>query len=162
MTPRRRGLAAIGAAHAVAFALSGCAIFSPVQTDEQYIQADGVPLTITNVEFENLVVITQAKGAPGVLVGQAVNQTRDAIPVTFGILGGSDPVTVSIAPAAGDGITAIPSNVDLGPVPVIPGAMVDVEISTPASGKSIVGVPVLPPDRDGADYYEGIAPGPTP
>lgn len=139
--------------------VSGCAIFSPVQTDEQYIQADGVPLTITNIEFENLVIVAPAKNAPGVLVGQAVNQTLKPIPVTFAVAGAA-PTTITIAPAAADAITAIPSNVDLGPIPEPPGAMVELSVTTATSGTNLVLVPVLPPRPEGSEYY-GITPGPT-
>ncbi|MGB7819134.1 MAG: hypothetical protein WBL35_10440 [Ornithinibacter sp.] len=137
-------------------ALNGCAIFSPVQTDEQYIQADGVPLTTTNIEFENLVIVAPARDAGGVLVGQAVNQTRQPIQVTFAVAGAA-PTTITIAPAAADAITAIPSNVDLGPIPEPPGAMVQLSVSTAASGTSLVLVPVLPPGPQGSEY-EDITP----
>lgn len=142
---------------ALTVAFSGCAVFSPVQTSYPYVQADGVALNIEGIEFENLVVVAPSRGAPGVLTGQAVNLTAHEIDVTVVIEGGSQPATFTLAPLTGDGITATPSNVDLGPVPVIPGALVNLIVSTPAAGENNVSVPVLPPGSE-LDYYDGIHP----
>lgn len=142
---------------ALTVVLSGCAVFSPVQTSRPYVQADGVALDIDGVEFENLVVVAPSRGARGVLTGQAVNLTGRAVDVTVSLQGGTTPVTFTLAPFAGDGITRMPTNVDLGPVPVIPGALVRLTVSTSAAGDNEVEVPVLPPGPD-LDYYGGIAP----
>lgn len=77
--------------------------------------------------------------------------------MTISLPGGTAPATFTLAPLAGDGITRMPSNVDLGPVPVIPGALVRLTVSTSAGGDHEVNVPVLPPGPDLA-YYDGIAP----
>ncbi len=142
---------------AVVAILSGCSLFSPVATSYPQIQADGVPLTIEGVEFENLVVVAPSRGAGGVLTGQALNRTRQPIEVVVSIDGGSTPARFTLAPFAGDGISAMPSNVDLGPVPAPPGATVALVISTAAAGENEVTVPVLPPDTN-LEYYDGIRP----
>ena len=142
---------------ALTVVLSGCAAFSPVQTSRPYVQADGVAMDIDGVEFENLVVVAPSRGARGVLTGQAVNLTGRAVDVTVSLQGGTTPATFTLEPFAGDGITRMPTNVDLGPVPVIPGALVRLTVSTSASGGHEMNVPVLPPGPD-LDYYGGIAP----
>lgn len=65
---------------ALTVVLSGCAVFSPVQTSRPYVQADGVALTIDDVEFENLVVVAPSRGARGVLTGR--RSTSRGAPLT--------------------------------------------------------------------------------
>ncbi|MEO7421065.1 MAG: hypothetical protein ABIU87_01560 [Ornithinibacter sp.] len=135
--------------------MTGCAIFSPVQTDLPYVQADGLRLSIPGMEFRNLVVVVDKQGGEGVLVGQALNRGKTSVEATFGIEDGTTPQTITIPPTTGDGITAIPSTVDVGPVPAPPGAMVSVIVTTREAGRNVVLLPVLPPDG----VYEGIKPG---
>ncbi len=142
---------------AMVVALSGCSLFSPAATSFPQIQADGVPLTIEGVEFENLVVVAPARGARGVLTGQAVNVTGQPIEVAVSVDERGAPARFTLAPFAGDGISSMPTNVDLGPIPVIPGATVTLVVSTPEAGANEVSVPVLPPGTD-LDYYDGIRP----
>ena len=140
---------------ALTLLLSACSVFSPAQTEYPYTPGDGVALDIGGVELENLVVVTPRRGATGVLVGQAVNETPHPVEVTVALTGGGPPATISLAPREADGITSNPANVELGPVPDIPGSMVELDFSTSAAGHSTVLVPVLPPGPD-LDYYEGI------
>ena len=142
---------------AMVVTLSGCSAFSPAVTSFPLIQADGVPLTIEGVQFENLVVVAPARGERGVLTGQAVNVTGRPIEVTVSVDSGTTPARFTVVPFAGDGIASMPTNVDLGPIPVIPGATVTLVVSTPEAGASEVSVPVLPPGSD-LDYYDGIRP----
>ena len=137
--------------------LSGCSWFSPDVTSYGGSLADGVSLTIEGVEFENLVVVAAERGAQGVLTGQAVNVTRRPIEVTVSVDRERTAARFTLAPLAADGISSMPSNVDLGPIPVIPGATVTLLVSTPQAGEHEVSVPVLPPGTD-LDYYDGIRP----
>lgn len=142
---------------AMVVSLSGCSWFSPDATSFPRSQADGVPLTIEGVEFENLVVVAPARGARGVLTGQAVNVTGRPIEVAVSVDMGATPARFTLAPFVGDGISSMPTNVDLGPIPVIPGATVTLVVSTPEAGANEVSVPVLPPGPD-LEYYDGIRP----
>ena len=137
--------------------LSGCSWLSPGAPSYGGTQAGGVSLTIEGVEFENLVVVAPERGARGVLTGQAVNLTGRVIEVTVSVDRQRAPARFTLAPFAADGISSMPSNVDLGPIPVIPGATVTLLVSTPQAGTHEVSVPVLPPDTD-LDYYDGIRP----
>ena len=139
--------------------MSGCSFLSPDINSFPGAQADGVPLTIQGVEFENLVVVAPERGARGVLAGQAVNVTERSIEVTVTVGGERRPTPArfTLAHSTGDGISSIPSNVDLGPIPVIPGATVTLLVSTPRAGVNKVSVPVLPPGTE-LDYYDGIRP----
>ena len=136
---------------------AGCSFLSPLQTSVPVVQADGLPLVLEDVHFENLVVVSSGEDSPGVLTGQALNRTRETVRVTLGIAGGDRTTTVTLPPGDPDGITRAPTNVDVGPVPVPPGALVELVVTTPAAGTTTVRVPVLAPDA-GLGYYEGITP----
>ncbi|MFL6078457.1 MAG: hypothetical protein ACJ714_00875, partial [Ornithinibacter sp.] len=75
---------------------SGCATFSPVQTDYDYDSADGVPLTIDGLDLRDLAVVVPTKGEAGVVVGQAVNRSTSAVEVTFAVAGAATPATVTV------------------------------------------------------------------
>ncbi|MGG5260304.1 hypothetical protein [Phycicoccus avicenniae] len=129
---------------------SGCAVFSPTQTDYPYIPADGVDLSMPGLELRNVAVVASAKGSPGVLVGQAVNRAADSVEVTFG-LEGEQGGTASVPAFSGESLSGGSTTVDVGAVPVEPGAMVTLTVSTKEAGQNVVLVPVLAPERYYAD-----------
>ncbi|PKW26635.1 hypothetical protein [Phycicoccus duodecadis] len=130
---------------------SGCAVFSPVQTDYPYIPADGVRLTIPGLDLRNLVVVASEKGGQGVLVGQAVNETPDAVDVVFAV--GDAQTTPTAVPAlSGSSLGGNGSAVGVGAVPVAPGEMVELSVTTREAGRNVVRVPVLTPSR----YYSEV------
>ncbi|MGL5817306.1 MAG: hypothetical protein ACRCYR_07070 [Phycicoccus sp.] len=142
-----RGLALVG----VASLLAGCAAFSPVQTTRNYIPADGVPLSVPGLDLRNLAVVAEAEGRPGVLVGQAVNDTADAVDVTFSVGEGGTPVTTVVPAGAGGSLSDGTDNVELAAVPAPPGALVELVVATEQAGQSVIEVPVLAPEGDYAD-----------
>ncbi|MGL5851092.1 MAG: hypothetical protein ACRCZD_09960 [Phycicoccus sp.] len=152
MTPRTtlaaRGLALAGAT----LLLAGCAAFSPVQTTENYIPADGVPLSIPGLELRNLAVVAEAEGGPGVVVGQAVNDSADAVDVSFSVGEDGKPVTAVVPPGAGGALSDGTDNVGLAAVPAPPGALVELVVTTEQAGQNLVEVPVLAPAGD----YAGL------
>lgn len=156
MTNRAANALRLPAAAAAALLVSGCAVFSPVQTDEPYIPADGVPLTIPGLTLRNLAVVTGTDAGTGVLIGQVVNETGSAVDVSFGIEGGgqaSAPTTV--AAYSGDTISDTSEQVELPGVPAPPGAMVTLTVTTAEAGQNVVQVPVLLDDR----FYTGLLSG---
>ncbi|KRE60057.1 hypothetical protein [Nostocoides sp. Soil756] len=130
---------------------SGCAVMSPVQTDQPYIPADGVQLTIPGLELRNLLIVSSGKGAPGVLVGQAVNRSSDTVDVVFAV-GNARTSPTAVPALTGSNLGADGGTVDVGTVPVAPGAMVELSVTTPQAGRNVVLVPVLPPTR----YYSDL------
>lgn len=136
---------------------TGCAVFSPIQTDYAYIPADGVDLSIPGLTFRNLVVVADEEGGPGTLVGQAVNETAQAIDVTFA-LEGSSGTSTSIASYSDDAISLGSTPVTIGPVPEPPGSMMPLLVTTQEAGQNVVVVPVLPSTR----YYDQFAPSSSP
>ncbi len=157
MTTRAASALRLAGLAAAALLASGCAVFSPVQTNDAYIPADGVPLTLPGLALRNLVVVADSKGGPGTVVGQAVNEGADALDVTFGVAGGT-PVSATVPAYSEDALSANGSPVVLGAVPEAPGAMVQLTVATREAGQNVVLVPVLPSTR----YYTGLAPSPSP
>lgn len=132
---------------------SGCSVFSPVQTDRPYIPGDGVGLTISGLDLRNLAIVSDGKGAPGVLVGQAVNRGPESVDVVFAVQGSAG--TRTAVPAhSGAALSDADSTVELGSVPVAPGAMVQLTVATEEAGQNVVLVPVLPREQYYADLPE--------
>jgi hypothetical protein len=145
-------LAAVAAATLLA---SGCAVFSPVQTDEPYIPADGVRLTITGLELRNLAVVTTSEGGSGVVVGQVVNDGSSAVDVQFGVQGGSgSPASTAVPAHSGDTISDATRKVELSSLPAKAGQMVTLTVTTREAGENVVLVPVLLDQG----IYEGLVP----
>lgn len=141
-----RAAPALRAAALVAATLlaSGCAVFSPVQTDEPYIPADGVPLTTSDLELRNLALVSTAAGADAVVVGQVVNPGTSSVQVSFGVDGGSSSAASAIVPAtSGDTISDETTRLTIPALAAAPGEVVDLVVTTSGSGQNVVTVPVL-------------------
>jgi hypothetical protein len=137
---------------------AGCGVFSPVQTDYDYIPADGVSLSIPGLDLRNLAIVTDGAGSDGVLVGQAVNPGAEAVEVLFGVPGadgslGSGGGRTSVPAYSGATLSDEATAVGLGPVPAAPGEMTRLIVTTPDAGQNVVLVPVLGRDR----YYADLA-----
>lgn len=140
---------------------SGCAVFSPTQTDYPYLPADGVDLSMPGLELRNVAVVASAQGAPGVLVGQAVNEAADAVDISVG-LEGEQGGTTSVPAFSGTALSTTTSKVEVGNVPVAPGGMVQLTITTQEAGQNVLLVPVLAPERYYADFEVTPSPSPSP
>jgi hypothetical protein len=132
---------------------SGCAVFSPVQTDVDYPAADGVRLSITGLELRNLAIVVPEKGGTGVVVGQAVNSGTSAVDVTFAVEGAPATATAAVPASSGDTLSDATSRVEIANLPAAPGETVVLTVSTPEAGQNIVTVPVLP----ATGFYEDLA-----
>lgn len=133
------------AAAASALALSGCEMMSPVQTLVPYEPADGVSATVGTVGLSDLLVVSTAKGSPGVVSGRAVNSGDKE--VTLQVTAPNNPPVSAVVPAhghvqlSGSGVA-----VDLSSVGTPPGALITLSIGSPSAGTSSVQVPVLLPN----------------
>lgn len=122
---------------------SGCAMFNPVQTNQTYVPADGVPADIGTLALRDLVLVSDGEGT-AVLSGSAINT-------------GSDELTVQLTPQGQDGAGG-GSEIKLGPreqvslatkglqfsdIQAKPGTLLPVAVQSSA-GTQIVRVPVLP------------------
>lgn len=158
--PSTRRVPAILAGVALTAVTTGCQVSSPVQTDNAYVAADGVPATVGQLAVRDLALVGDGTGAV-VISGSAINL-------------GNDPMTVQIAPQAGADASAPPSGseVQLGPreqvnlttkglqlsdVKTKPGGLVPVVVTSSTGGTTVVKVPVLP----AKGYYATVTPAPT-
>lgn len=134
--------------------ISACGVPS---TAQRYAAGDGTRGDLGDqIAAENLLVLTDAAGAEGTLVGGLVNQWEQAVEVTLTFAGIDEAVTMTID--GGGTLLLHPDHhsVVLPSVPVPPGAMVDVQISTGQQGSITVPVPVL----DGTLHpYQDYLPG---
>ena len=156
---RTRWIAAPSLALA-AFALAGCSAVNPITTNVPYSASDGIRVELGDaLSAENLLVISDAKGEPGALIGGLTNGGTADARVTIAAEG-SNTVTVHV-PA---GVTVLlgteaDAALSLDSVDVPPGAVLPVTISTPAGGSQSVSIPVL----DGSfPEYATLVPTPTP
>lgn len=134
---------------ATATSLSGCMYLSPAQTTKSYEAADGTDQTIGNVQLQNLLIVTSAKGQKGALQGLAVNNGQS--PVKLTVTAGKSTATLTIPGATAvrlDGKStgddsAKTSPVDIASVAAQPGASQKVSFTTTTGGTAVVQVPVL-------------------
>ncbi|KGN36666.1 hypothetical protein N803_03830 [Knoellia subterranea KCTC 19937] len=155
-TPRRRLRAALAAAAIGTTLLGGCAVFSPMQTDEDYQAADGVNATFGDLDVRGVVVVSNAKDSEGQIVGQLVNTSNEDIDVSFAADGGEGgQVTVDrhSSLALGDDTALV-----LPKVGVAPGDVLQLQVTTAGTGVNVVQVPVLPATA----YYESHKPAGAP
>ncbi len=138
----------LSAVAAASLLVSGCAVFSPIQTDQPYIPAEGVPLTIPGLSLRNLAIVTTPDGAKGIVIGQVVNETSAAVDVQFGIQGGSAASGSTAVPAySGDTISDSTQQVEIPALAAKPGSVVDLTVTTREAGQNVVTVPVLLDNR---------------
>jgi hypothetical protein len=122
---------------------SGCAVFSPVQTSYASDAGDGVPLSIVGLDLRGLAVVVPAKGETGIVVGQAVNRTTNAVDVTFAVEGAPSPAVVAVPASSGRTLSDATTGVEIPGIPVAPGTMVQMTVTTDEAGANVVTVPVL-------------------
>lgn len=141
--PARRRVAVVPFALALVAGLTACSATNPITTTTNYAASDGVRVDLDDVHLGNLMVLSAAEGAPGVVVGQVSNEGVQDVRVTFGVEGAR---TEAVAVDAGgtallttDGGT----EVRLDSVPVAPGAYVALQIAVDAGGTTTADVPVL-------------------
>jgi hypothetical protein len=131
--------------------LAGCQVASPIQTSVPYNAGDGVPVDLGDVQIRNLVVVADTKGGPGTLSGSLINTAGTAQTVTFS--DGQSQVEAQARPHSQAPISDT-AQVVLPSVNATPGGVVRLSVATPASGASVVVVPVLAADL----YYKTLAP----
>jgi len=153
--------------------LSGCFVLSPVTTDNSYDPAEGVDLETEGLQIENLLVISEGEGAPGVISGYAVNTAipgrqptepseQDDIMIQVALQEGGQSIDagskVTLTPAKAkrldgrndDGEFKDPMTVS--EVPVLTGSMTTLRVTTSAGEAVSAKVPVLPPEEYFAPY----------
>jgi len=140
-------------------AVTGCQVLSPQQTMKPYQPAEGISVTLGDIEIRNLLVVSSAKDAPGVLSGFVLNKSASPISLSIGV-GEGTPVTADVDArsttrlSGGDGVSVAP----LATVASAPGGLVQLNISTPSGGTEQVQVPVVLPN----EYFSTLTPSAAP
>lgn len=139
-TTRRRLLTSLAAA-----ALATTAACAPIMTQQPYDPGDGVSVQLGDrdeVRLVNLLVLTEAEGSPGVLIGAATNRGSEPVELTVQVADAE--ASLELAPGEtlrwGDSQN---DPVQIGSVTAPPGAVIEVTASTPAHGSASVPTPVL-------------------
>ncbi|MBB2986763.1 hypothetical protein [Terracoccus luteus] len=147
LRPSRRVASAAAAGLVVLATASGCMVMSPVQTDEPYVPADGVPANAGSVALRDLSFVSTGTTGAGVVVsGNAANL-------------GDQEVTLQMRPQAADGTSSSAGvqvqlrpyqQVDLASlalslpsVQAKPGALTTVQIVAEPGGTTVTQVPIL-------------------
>ncbi|MFC7404448.1 hypothetical protein [Georgenia alba] len=142
-TTRRTRLVSLAATGiAVAAAAGGCATMNPITTAEPYAPSDGVRVPIrSDLVVENLMVLTEADGETGHLLGAVVNRGTEAVEVSFTFGESGAPIPVTVEPEATVNFTEAGITVDQVEVP--PGAVLPSVVATSQDGETTTRVPVL-------------------
>ena len=83
------------------------------------------------------------KGGTGIVIGQAVNRSTSAVDVTFTVEGAPTPATVAVPASSGKTLSDAATGIEIPGIPVAPGEMVQMTVTTDEAGSNIVTVPVL-------------------
>lgn len=143
-TNRLQRLSLIAAIGVGAMAFTGCTAINPQSTTLVYSASDGVRKDMGQLQLRNVLVVSEAAGSPGRLIGTFYNQSDADITLTVsGAQGSQTEITVSpgtplVLDTAGD--KAI-----LSTMAEPPGAMEPLELrqSGGATESSTINVPIL-------------------
>lgn len=152
----RRLAAAVLLTGVTALGASAC---SPIETMQPYSPSDGIRGELgEQIRVENLMILSPAEGADGTVLGAVTNTTTSPADVSFSVDGVSGALQVNV-PAEGTVLLGPDhETLTLSSVPVPPGAVLDVQISTSAVGSVTLGVPVLDGTIPPYDEYVPSAP----
>lgn len=146
--PRTLRAAALAAgAAAVGLVLAGCSATNPITTEDPYGASDGVRMTLGDVRGSNLLVVSEAEGEPGNLLGGLINDGTENRVVT--VSAGDTSETVELGPketvllGGGDAPEDGQASIIFESVDVPPGAVLVVTFSTPEDGSVTANLPVL-------------------
>lgn len=155
-TPRlaRRIMTGFSALAATAL-LSGCAIFSPMATENMYNPGDGLPVGFGEVEVRDIILVGTEEGAPAVISAYVVNNSDEAQTVAFTAEGGT-PVEVEVPANSATQISAPGDAVELESLPGTPGSMIPLTVQVGEGAPASLNAPSVTPENPMyADYADG-------
>ncbi|WP_062462058.1 hypothetical protein [Demequina soli] len=128
---------------AIALVASGCSVVNPITTHKDYNASDGITVEVGDVKGINLLVVTEAKDSPAVLVGTLHNYGTEDVQVSASI-DGSGITTIDVP--AGASVTLGGQDAEEhveGTSTAAPGLVQPVTLQTDATGQVSADVPVL-------------------
>lgn len=148
---------------ALATVVSGCSYASPAVITTPYAASDGTNAELGAIKFRNFLIVSEAKGKPGVVVGALTTDGAEPVAVQLSVLGtaGGSPLAQATAMARPGQLTGIGSGGDavrlqIENVPVLPGAVLTLHAQTPAGGTEF-SLPVVLPTNE----YTTLTPVPS-
>lgn len=149
MTPPRQKHPSRWAAGALlaasALVTAGCSATGPTATETVDPPSHGLPVDISErAGLVNLMVLTAAEGGTGAVYGAAWNDNTDPVEITVALPDGTVLARVTV-PALGTvtlGATQ-EEQIRVPDVPVPPGAVMELVVSTERGGRVVAPVPVL-------------------
>lgn len=157
-TSRRTTLLASASALGIATVLSvsGCQWTSEIQTEKDYDPGDGVSVRVGEVQLRNVLVVSDKQGGSGTLAAWARNESDQPVTVTLAVGEGQKAeLQLPARGAATLGQGGKPATVQS--VPVAPGMLTEVTVSTPGGGSVVTRVPVMASQADSP--YATMGPG---
>jgi len=158
-----RPWAAAGLA-ALALGVAGCSTLNPATIATPYQAADGTSATIpgAGIKLNNFLVVSEAKGEPGQVVGAVTNPTSRPVLITMQTdLGETGQPAQTQIRVPANGITQVgPSGTQVlvSDTPVEPGSLMGISANYETDGGISLSVPVVLP----TDYYASYTVGATP
>lgn len=152
----RRIAAALLLSGVTALGVGAC---SPITTLQPYNPSDGVRGVLgTQVSADNLMILSAGEGDLGTILGGVTNKSGEPVDVSFSLDGVSGALEVSVDPHSTVLLGPEHETVIVPSVPVPPGAVVKVQMSTPESGAVTLTVPVLDGTLPAYDPYVPVTP----
>lgn len=123
--------------------LGGCGLATPIATQTTYNASDGVRVDVSDdVRVNNLMVLTQDESAPGLLIGQLVNDSRtDDVDLVLSDADGAELYAAPVDAHGTDNLADDPVEVDLADA--VPGSTVTVNVGVEGGETVTAQVPVL-------------------
>lgn len=136
---------------------SGCSLTSP-KAVTSYQAGDGANLDLGGVKLLGMLVVAEAQGKPGVLVGAVSTEGAQPVDVNITVLDGQSTVGSGTVTATPNELTQLGTGegaktIQLSNLPVPPGATLTLKVSSAGGGQEVA-LPVVPP----TNQYQSIAP----
>lgn len=139
---RAQRLSLIAAIGIGAMAFTGCSAINQQSTTMKVTVSDGVNTDLGQLQLRNVLVVSEAAGAPGNIAGTFYNRSDSDITLTVSGAKGAR-AEITVAPGAPKVLGVDTPRVELDPVVQAPGSIESLELSTSAGESKSVKVPVL-------------------
>lgn len=138
---RRTRLSVVAASALLTAGLSGCGVVSPDLTAEDYAPGDGTMIVVDGVRGLNLMIVTEAEGEQGILLGAVTNRGFSDQTVSLNL--GGDELFAGTLDAESTQLLEAGEPIIVQNVPAAPGAMVDMSLAVSGAGSQVEPVPVV-------------------
>ena len=152
----RRGRRLIAALSTLALpaVLAGCAVFSPMATENIYNPGDGINADLGAVTIRDLLVVGSGEDEPATIVGYVINNSDNEVTVTF--TGGSGPASVTIPARSAQQVSpAGEAGLSIDPLGVPLGSIVPLQVTVDGNPAASIGAPSVSTEHPMYTGYAG-------